>query len=99
MKIKYSHSLSLHEAYRRVSNLLAELQNKYSEYISNPQTKWNADNTKMDFSMEVKGFSVKGKIILTDKLITVEGELPFLARIFKGKIEAYIMEALEKLFK
>ena len=97
MKICYKHSLQREEAYRRVNELLSKLQRKYSDKIKNPQMRWNSDNTQMDFSLEIMGFNTTGSVYLRNGEIILEGKLPFMARVFNGRIESIIRGQLEKL--
>ena len=59
---------------------------------------WNKDHTKMEYSMKLKGFKTKGQVSLKPNKISLEGKLPFAARLFKGKIEGMIKQQLEDLF-
>lgn len=98
MKIVYNHGLKAEEAYNRIDNLLKNMAEKYADKISNPETRWNSDHSEMDFGVKVMGFGTNGKVYLEDGKITLEGKLPFAARIFKGKIENMVKEQLEELF-
>jgi len=98
MKIYYQHNLTSEEAYRRINNLLLNLQKKYSDKISNPKTSWNSEHTQMDYSMEIMGSKIKGQVHLKDCQITLEGKLPFMAKMFSGKIEGMVKKQLEDLF-
>ena len=98
MRIEYNHNHEKTRAYEIIDSFLEELQDKYSDMISNPSKKWNAPKDKMDFSFNAKGFDIKGDIELTDKGIIFDGKLPFAARFFKGKIESMVREKLDELF-
>lgn len=52
----------------------------------------------MTFSLEIKGFNISGNVHVLDKSVTLEGNIPFLARPFQPKIEAAINEELENFF-
>lgn len=94
MKIDYKHGLTPEEAYGRINNLLSELKSQYADKISDHQSSWNSDHTQMDFSIKVMGFSAKGQICLGEGQVTLEGKLPLMARMFKGKIERMIEKQL-----
>jgi len=51
----------------------------------------------MDFSLYARGFDISGKIQLYDNLIVLEGNLPFLAKLYQGKIESMIRQKLKEL--
>ena len=97
MKIEYRHSLSTNEAYQKIDGLLNGLQKKYADKISEQQAIWNADHSQMNFNMTILGFYVEGNVKLCDGKITLEGKIPFVARMFSGKIENTIREQLDDL--
>ena len=97
MRIDYQHNLAQEEAYGRINNLLTDLQKQYADKISNPQTSWNPEHTRMDYSMEIMGFKTKGQVTLNDGQVSLEGKLPFMAKMFSGKIEEMVKTQLDDL--
>jgi len=97
MRINYQHNLTQEEAYRRINNLLTDLQKQYADKISNPRTIWNPEHTRMDYNMEIMGFSTKGEVTLRNGQVSLEGKLPFMARMFSGKIEEMVRKQLDDL--
>ncbi|MFH1310859.1 MAG: polyhydroxyalkanoic acid system family protein [Nanoarchaeota archaeon] len=97
MRIDYLHNLTIQETYERINKLLPELQEEYSDKISDSQLNWNLDCTQMNFSMKVMGFKTSGQIHLKDKQISLEGKLPFVAKMFGEKIEEMIRKKLDEL--
>ena len=97
MKIEYNHNLGKEEAYNRINNLLNKLQDQYKDMISDPQKTWNSTKDEMDFIVNIKGYHLSGKVYIKDKQIVLEGKLPFVARMFSGKIKGIIKEKLETL--
>jgi hypothetical protein len=53
----------------------------------------------MNFSFSTFGFKIAGALEAADQMVTVRGDLPFAAAMFKGKIEGDIRQQLEKLLK
>ena len=97
MEINYSHNLTQKEAYEKINILLTDLQKRYSDKISNPQTSWDSGHTRMNYSMEIMGFDTSGHISLEHGRVNLEGKLPFMARIFTGKIEGMVKKQLDEL--
>jgi len=98
MEINYQHNLTQEQAYSKINEFLSELQQKYANKISDPIKKWNSAHTQMEFGMGILGFKgIKGTIFLTQKEVKVVGKIPFLARLFSGKIEQIIKQQLEDL--
>lgn len=99
MRIKYNlKGYSPREAYEKIDKFLDGLVKEHRNLISNPQKKWNDERNKMDFSFEVMGSNIKGDIKLQGKELILNGKLPFLARIYSGRIEDIIKKQLEELF-
>ncbi|MFH2028546.1 MAG: polyhydroxyalkanoic acid system family protein [Nanoarchaeota archaeon] len=97
MKIEHKHNLPIDVTYTRINKLLHELQDQYSDKISDPHKRWNSSHTQMDFSIEIMGFKTYGQIYLKKHLVILEGKLPFMAIIFSGKIESMIKEKFDEL--
>jgi hypothetical protein len=97
MEIIHKHSLNLNEAYMRIDHLLSGLQEEYSDKIKNPIITWNDSFTQMNYSFEIMGFSTKGGVNLIEGHINMTGKLPFMARMFKGKIEEIVRGQLDIL--
>jgi hypothetical protein len=47
--------------------------------------------------MEIMGFKTKGQVTLNDSQVSLEGKLPFMAKMFSGKIEAMVKTQLDDL--
>ena len=90
MKINYRHKLTQEEAYKRIDNLLIDLQKEYDGKIINPRTIWNPEHTRMEYTMKILGFSAKGEITLKKNQISLREEFPFVAGILGGKIKEMV---------
>jgi len=97
MRIDYQHNLAQEKTYQRISNLLLDLQRKYAGEIKNPESSWNSEHTRMDYSVEIMGFKVNWQITLKNGLVSLEGEIPFMARIFSEEIEKGVRKKLEEI--
>ena len=59
--------------------------------------KWNETKDNMAFSFNAKGFNIKGNVKLKEDKLILTGDLPWAARLFKGKIESTIKSKLEEM--
>jgi Putative polyhydroxyalkanoic acid system protein (PHA_gran_rgn) len=73
------------------------LQNKFQDNVSDLDQSWNGDS--LGFGFKTFGIKVTGTIEVADHRITVDGELPLTAMMFKGKIESEMRQQLERLLK
>lgn len=77
-----------------VEGLLTRVKEKYGEQVSALDQSWEGDTLR--FSMTTYGFKISGNLVVQDEQVKVEGDLPFAAAMFKGKIEGSIHDELEK---
>jgi len=97
MKIEHKHNKTKDEAYKAIDGLLNELKKQYKEIIQDYSGSWNSSKDIMDFSLNVRGLEISGKIQLYDNLIVLEGTLPFLVKIYQSKIESMIKQTLKEI--
>lgn len=99
MEIKYNFgNYSQKEAYQKIDSFLDKLVEEHSDLVYHPQKKWNKEKDKMDFSFESKGFYLSGNIKLEEGRLVLEGKLPWVAKLYSGKIEEMINKNLDELF-
>lgn len=99
MEVIHHHTLGQQQAHERVNNLLGNLQKQHADTITNPQMQWNEDNTVMDFTVNILMAPVAGQVTVSDTMVSVKGELPFMAMMFRSTIETLIKQQLNDLLK
>jgi len=99
MRIEHRYNGTKEIAYEKLSTLLTELQKQYANEISNVATSWNNKKDRMDFIFDVRGFTLRGNMNVTDSLVIIEGKIPLLVRPFQGQAERRIKEKLEEILK
>lgn len=65
--------------------------------VKDVEQSWSGDT--LNFSFKTLGSTIAGKLEVTDDQVRVEGDLPFAAALFKGKIESSIGDQLGKLLR
>ncbi len=93
-KTEVPHSLGQEEATTRLKGFLNKIAEHYGEQISHLEGDW-AENV-LTFSLTTFGFTISGTLTVEENLARVEGQLPFAAVAFRGKIEQSIAQELEK---
>jgi putative polyhydroxyalkanoate system protein len=93
--VRVPHSLTQTEARSRLERFAELLQQKYQDKVSDLDQSWEGDTLK--FRFKSYGIQLQGGIAVNDKELDLNGELPFAAMMFKGKIESEIREQLEKI--
>ena len=89
-----SHPLGKEEATTRRKSFLEKVKERYKDMVSQLDGTW-ADNI-LDFSLTTYGIKISGKLTVEEDKATINGQLPFAALAFKGKITQTITQALEK---
>jgi len=97
IKVEIEHSISMEQAVTRIKGLLSKLKNDYQDMISELTENWTGNGS--DFSFKVMGMKVKGNLVITPTLVSLNGDLPFVAIPFKKTIEDKIREETIKLLK
>jgi putative polyhydroxyalkanoate system protein len=93
--VRVPHNMSQEDARSRLERFAEVLQQKYKDKVSDLNQSWDGDT--LNFSFKSYGIQLKGGIAVTDNDLDLNGELPFAAMMFKGKIESEIREQLEKI--
>lgn len=95
LNMSLKHKLPQEEALKRVKQLLGNLKNEHGDKISDLHENWSGNSCR--FSFKAKGFSVSGTLEVGQTEVTLNGELPFLAGMFRGMIEDTIRQHAQKL--
>ena len=89
------HALSQQEATERLNRFADILREKFKDSVGDLEQNW--EGNALAFRFKTFGIPISGKISVGDKDLVVNGDLPFTAMMFKGKIESSIREQLERL--
>ena len=92
--VQVPHSLGQDAAKARMDSFLETMEKKYKDQISDMDGSWS-DNI-LNFSFNTFGIKIDGKMTVAEDNVQMDGERPFAAMMFKGKIASGIQEALEK---
>jgi hypothetical protein len=90
------HRLSRAEALRHIQNEIEALKGPYGDKITGLQDNWNSNSYVF---REAMGFAVLAAERVIPLQLELDGELPWLALPFKGKIEATIRERLRTILE
>lgn len=93
--VRVPHELSQQEARSRLDRFAERLQQKFEGQVSGLEQSWEGDTLRFQF--KTYGIQLTGGIAVTENELNLDGELPFSAMMFRGKIESAIREQLEKL--
>jgi putative polyhydroxyalkanoate system protein len=88
------HALGQDGAKARLEKFLERIGEKYKDQISDMDGAW--DGNVLNYSFSTYGIKIKGKMSVEEDKVRMDGELPFAALMFKGKISSQIQKALEK---
>jgi putative polyhydroxyalkanoate system protein len=93
--VQVPHSLTREEARTRLERFAERLQQKFQTQVSELHQSWEDDTLR--FRFKTYGIPLSGGISVGDSALDVDGDLPFSAMMFRGKIESSIREELERL--
>lgn len=89
------HPLTKEEARSRLERFIEMMQSKFEGKVSDLNQSWEGDT--LNFGFKTFGIQLSGKIAVNDHDLKLDGDLPFAAMMFKGKIESDIKEQLERI--
>ena len=93
-KIDVPHQLGQDEATARLKGFFEKVRQKYQSQVTDLEEIWS-DNT-LEYSFKTYGFAIKGTGTVEPEAVSFQGDLPFAAVAFRGKIEQSIREELIK---
>lgn len=91
------HSLPREEVVERLTRFADILREKFKDSVSDLEQKWDGEDVV--FGFKSFGMTIAGRIKIEENQLDVNGDLPFSAMMFKGKIESAIREQLDRLMK
>jgi hypothetical protein len=93
--ISMPHALGQETAVARVRQLLEKVKHKYQDQVSDLAETWN-DNV-LDFGFKTYTFNIKGQLKVDPNQVSLDGDIPFAALMFKGRIEQTLKDELARL--
>lgn len=94
MNVEVPNPLGREQGTLRLKDFLERVKTRYQGQVSNFSESWS-DNV-LTFAFTTYGFTINGKLTVDESVARVEGELPFAAMFFQGRIESSIKEELAK---
>jgi hypothetical protein len=95
LKMTFPHQLGQEAARQRLHERLEKLKERHGAKLSNFRESWN-DNM-LDFGFTTYGFNIQGNVKVDENEIKLDGQIPFAAMMFKGKIEQELRAQMTKL--
>jgi hypothetical protein len=93
--VSVPHELGQAAARARVEQFLEAVQRDYAEHVRNVSGEWQEN--QLSFRFLTSGLNISGTLAVEDNAVEVSGPLPFVAVLFRGKIEQQIRAELTKL--
>lgn len=97
LAVQVSHELPISDAIARLQNFLEEVRRDHGDRVSNVRGEWT-DET-LQFGFVAMGMQINGHLVVSTQEVSVNGNLPFAAALFRGMIEQTIRTELEKLLR
>ena len=94
-EVSITHAKTKANASLLLDRLVPQLAETYRGDISNAQYHWSG--ATLLFSFSAKGFDISGIAIVTERQITISGDLPFFLGGFRGAVEDKLREVAPRL--
>ncbi|HEY2840238.1 MAG TPA: polyhydroxyalkanoic acid system family protein [Pirellulales bacterium] len=95
MSVTVPFAMSQADAAEKLKGFVGKIKERYQGQVSNVTEEWVGNVLK--FAFTTFGFTIKGDLNVENNQVVLDGDLPFAAMMFKGKIESEIKENLTKL--
>lgn len=95
LNIVVYHQLTQKEAGERIKGLLTQIKRDYGDNIKDLNENWSENSCR--FSFTTMGSSITGTLDILSDEVHINGNLPFAASFFKGKIEETIRKKAAEL--
>ncbi len=95
LNMTFPHQLSQDEALKRMQGLLEQVKRDFGDQVGDLTEKW--EGNICEFSFSVRGFSISGTLTVKPSEVELSGDLPWLASLYKEKIESIIREKAERM--
>ena len=95
VKIAVPHALGKDDALERIKTYGDKVRAKFEDSVKNLEETW--EDNKCNFAFRTYGMDFSGSMTVNDSDVEVDGNLPFAAMMFKGRIEKEVQGELDKL--
>lgn len=95
IQISVPHQLGQQAAKDRVQLFLDSLQREYASQISQVQGDW--ENNRLQFGFHTSGLPIACTLDVEQERVQVRSSLPLAAALFRGKIESWIRDELQRV--
>ncbi len=92
-----SHRLGQEEAMKRMLSFLDQVQVQQANVLKDMRGQWN--NNTLTFAFKAMGMAIGGTMRVDEQEVVTEGELPFAASFFRGKIEQTIRDEMSRVLQ
>ncbi len=92
ISVRRTHTMTEEDAKAKVHQVVADIEQEFPSLVDD--IKWNADKTKAD----VKGKGFTGKFAVTGNEVSIDIDLAFFARPFRGKVESRVESRMDEYF-
>ena len=89
------HGLGQDGALDRVKTYADKVRDKFADSVKDMQETW--EENRCNFGFRTYGMDFAGSLTVLDSEVQVEGDLPFRAMMFKGRIQKEVETELGKL--
>ncbi|HEY4487551.1 MAG TPA: polyhydroxyalkanoic acid system family protein [Candidatus Paceibacterota bacterium] len=95
MHLQIPHTFSQQEATERIKLAISEAKTKMGDKGSIDEERW--EGSTLHFAVSGQGQHISGTLEVKDKEFILDAKLPFMMRLFEGKIEKAILEQAKQL--
>lgn len=93
--ISIPHKLGEAEAKRRLEEKAKSVRDQYGNQVSNLRDEWAGN--RLSFGFSAMGMKIAGELTVEPSQVQIQVDVPMMAMMFRGPIEAQARKELEQL--
>lgn len=97
MIVTVNHKLTKSEAKARILNFASEIKKKFANELVINREEDRGD--KMFYEAKIMGYNIKLEVEINNSNVTVSSKLPFVIKMFEGRVEKEVRDTLNKILE
>ncbi|MBI4282409.1 MAG: polyhydroxyalkanoic acid system family protein [Chloroflexi bacterium] len=95
MKVVFPHGTTRAQALDTLKAHGPELMARFGSEVSDVQQKWLENG--LNFSFRTRGVAIAGRLLVGEKNVEMEANLPLLATLFEGQIRERVLQVMREI--
>ena len=96
MNISFPHGTTKALALEQLKAGSSRLVAQFGSGVSDLHQEWQEN--RLTISFKAQGLAIKGSLAVGEEQVSVEVDLPLMARMFEGRVQEEVLRAMQEIF-